>query len=265
MFKNRLKEMIRKGQPAIGTFIAFSDPHTVEVMADIGFDWFFIDTEHCTIGMEGLRDILVAMKGSHTVPVVRLMNNQPDYFKVALDLGAEGVIVPMIESAEDARRAVQYCRYPPLGTRGFGPVRASRYHLYLDEYAKAANAEILLVAQIESHRAIQELDAILAVSGIDAIFIGQADLTSSMNLIGQWGHPEVKAAIDQIIRQAKKVRMPFGTPASSPEDFAEYVARGATLMTVGGDLEWLQQAALDSLKRTKSLLESRGYKGFQEP
>ncbi len=254
MCKNRLKSLIQAGQPAIGSWIAFSDPYSVEIMAEVGFDWLLIDTEHCPISTDALRSILIAAKGNETIPVVRLMNNQADYFKLALDLGAQGVIVPMVQTVEDARRAVDNCRYPPTGSRGFGPVRASRYHLDLETYIRGANENILLVAQIESIQAVRNLDAILEVPGIDAIFIGPADLSASMNLLGGMKHPQVLKVIGEIMEHARSRKIPFGLPAGSPSELKEYVERGATLVTVGGDLGFLLNGAQESLRQTRALL-----------
>ncbi len=256
MFENELKKKINRGEPAIGSWIAFSDPYAVEVMGEAGFDWLVIDTEHCAIGPESLRNILVALKGSKSVPVVRLMNNNPDYFKMALDLGARGVIVPMVQSVEEARLAVNSCRYPPVGIRGNGPVRASNYFIHYDEYMKEANEETLLVAQIETIQTLMNLDGILAISEIDAIFIGTGDLSTSMNLCDQLDHPEVQQVIERIIAAAKQAQKPFGTITGTPEDLVSYVKRGATLMTVNGDLGFLIQGAFECQKQTRALIGS---------
>jgi 2-keto-3-deoxy-L-rhamnonate aldolase RhmA len=197
------------------------------------------------------------LKAPHTAPIVRVMNNRPEYFKTALDLGAWGVMVPMINSAEDARRAVDSCRYPPLGTRGFGPIRASNYFLNLTEYAESANREVLLIAQIESPAAVQELEGIMAVPGIDAIFIGPGDLSCSLNIAAQWQHPRLQEVISQIIAKARKAGMPFGITTFGPEDFFHYVERGATFMTLGSDLTFMTQGATDALARTRTLLNTR--------
>ncbi len=178
MFHNRLKRMIREGQPAVGCWVNLADPSGVEIVANAGFDWLLVDTEHSPIGPESLRNILIACRGSESVPMVRLMGNEPEYFKMALDLGAYGVIVPMIESGEDARRAVACCRYPPAGIRGFSPMRASKYFREVDEYIRVADHEILLVAQIETIKSVQQVEAIAGTQGIDAIFIGPSDLAS---------------------------------------------------------------------------------------
>ena len=262
MFANSLKEKIRKGLPAVGTWIYFTDLFAVETMAQTGFDWWLIDTEHAPIGPEGLLRILAVAKSSATPSIVRLRNNQPEYFKTALDLGASGVMVPMINSAEDARRAVDFCRYPPLGSRGFAPIRASNYFRNLAEYTQSANQEVMLIAQIESIQAVQELEAIMAVPGIDAIFIGPGDLSSSMNLGAQFKHPRVEEVIVQIMAKARAAGMPIGIMAFASEDLLPYAEGGATLLIVGGDLVFMTRGATEALERTRALLgtlkESKG-------
>lgn len=254
MFANRLKERIRKGEPLLGSWIALADPFAVEVMAGTGFDWLVIDTEHCPIGVESLRDILIAARGGTASPIVRLAENRPDLFKTALDLGAEGVLVPLVETPEDARRAVAACRYPPLGSRGFGPVRASHYFTRLQEYVRRANEETVLILQIETVAAVQNLEAIMAVSGVDALFIGPGDLASSMGYVGESDHPEVQRAIEEIVARACAMSFPFGILTRTPEEAARAVARGATLVTVGGDLGFLLQGAREALAHTRALV-----------
>jgi len=120
---NTFKSLLQGGQPAIGSWIGFADAYSVEMMADVGFDWLLIDTEHFPIDRQGLRTILVSMKASSWAAIVRLPSNSQDHFQTALDLGAQGVVVPMINTRQDAERAVGFCRYPPLGIRGFSPTR----------------------------------------------------------------------------------------------------------------------------------------------
>jgi 2-keto-3-deoxy-L-rhamnonate aldolase RhmA len=257
MFENKLKKKIAAGEAALGSWIAFSDPYAVEVMGQAGFEWLLIDTEHCPIETLALRNILVALHGYDVVPVVRLMANEQPYFKMALDLGAPAVIVPMIESTADAMRAVEYCRYPPVGRRGFGPTRASNYSKDLEEYLARANDYILLVAQIESVKAVQSAAEIMSVKGIDVVFIGRGDLSTSMGLPGQMKHPAVKAAVDTIIAAARQAAKPWGIVASTPEEFVDYVERGATLVTVGGDLGFLLTGSSEAASRTRKLLFER--------
>src|ERR1017187_5116955 len=122
--KNKLKQILADGKAAIGSWIGFSDPYAVEIMADIGFDWLLVDMEHIPMSKETLRTILMACKGSASVPVVRVPVNSLDYIQTALDLGAQGVMTPMVNSAENAKQAVEFSHYPPMGLRVFGPVRA---------------------------------------------------------------------------------------------------------------------------------------------
>jgi 2-keto-3-deoxy-L-rhamnonate aldolase RhmA len=230
----------------------------VEVIADAGFDWLLIDMEHSPIGPENLRDILVALKGSKSVPLVRLMANDAAYFKTALDLGAGGVVVPMVESGDDARRVVQNGRYPPLGVRGFSPMRASRYFRNIQEYLAKANEEILLIAQIESAKAVDQVEAVASTPGIDGIFIGPSDLASSMNLIRQPAHPNLQETIDRLITRIRSCGVPFGLPTTTQEEFAYFVERGGTLLTVASDIFLLRDGADRCLRERKSWLDYKG-------
>jgi len=259
---NKLKALVETGAPAIGSWIGFTDPYSVEVIADAGFDWLLIDTEHFPISRETLRTILVAMKGSSSVPVVRLPSNSPDHFQTALDLGAQGVVVPMVSSPQDASRAVACCRYPPLGTRGFSPTRASRYFQDLEQYAQTANGQISLIVQIETPDAVANIDAILTTSGIDGIFIGPSDLASFMNMPGRTNHPDVERVVGQLIDSACAHSMPFGLPTWTPDEFLSYVKRGARLLTLGSDLHFLANGARSSLSGIRQLLNANPAAGL---
>lgn len=254
---NRLKSLVQSGRPAIGSWIGFADPYSVELMADVGFDWLLIDTEHFPIDRHSLRTILVAMKGSESTPVVRLASNSLDHFQTALDLGAQGIVVPMVSSRNDANLAVKSCRYPPIGSRGFAPIRASRYMQDVESYARQANDEIALIVQVETPTAVENIEEILAVPGIDGIFIGPSDLASFMNFRGNIAHPEVKVVLDHLIDQACTRAIPYGLPSWTPAECLGYVARGARLMTIGSDLNFLATGARNSLSNTRALLEAQ--------
>lgn len=254
MFKNKLKEKLKKGQPTVGIWNHLRDSFTIEAMAAVGFDWWAVDAEHTPTTAHDLFRVISALEGTKTIPLIRLMNNEPEHYKVALDLGAQGVIVPMIENADDARRAVNFCRYPPQGSRGFAPIRASRYFLDMAGYCKSANDEILLVGMIESLRGVHELDGILKVPGLDAIYVGPGDLSASMGCLGNWKAPEVQEVIQQIMSKCLAAGTPFGTLAEGPEEFARWVERGATLMTLGSDLGFMMQGGSSALKRAEQWL-----------
>ena len=251
---NRLKTLLKDGQPAIGSWITFTDPYSVEMMADIGFDWLLIDTEHVPIDRQGLRTILMCMHGSSSVPVVRLASNSLDYFQTALDLGARGVVVPMVSSRADAIRAVRSSRYPPDGVRGFAPTRASRYFQDLDQYAAGANDDIFVAVQIETPEAAANIDEILTTEGVEGIYIGPSDLASFMGFPAQLGHPDVVAAVDRLMKKAVAHSMPFGLPTWSQEESMSYVQKGAQLLTIGSDLLYLANNARRSLSGMRRLL-----------
>jgi 2-keto-3-deoxy-L-rhamnonate aldolase RhmA len=259
---NKLKTLVDSGRPAIGSWIGFADPYSVEVIADAGFDWLLIDTEHFPISRESLRTILVAMRGSPSVPVVRLPSNSPDHFQTALDLGAQGVVVPMVNSPMDAAQAVKFCRYPPLGTRGFSPTRASRYFQDLEEYAATANGQIFLIVQIETPQAVANIDEILATTGIDGIFIGPSDLASFMKLPARTNHPDVERVMGQLIDSACSRSMPFGLPTWTADECWSYVKRGARLLTLGSDLHFLSNGARSGLSGIRRLLEANPGEGL---
>lgn len=256
MFNNNIKTRIRRGEPVIGSWIALSDPYAVEAMANAGFDWLVIDTEHCPIGIEALRNILIATKGTLAAPVVRLMNNNPDYFKMALDLGAAGVIVPMVETVQDAQRALEASRYPPLGRRGCGPVRASDYFRQYDQYMERANDDILVAVQIETVQTLPVLDDILQVNGVDAIFVGPSDLGLSLTSLKD-PRPTVESLMAEIFEKARHAGVPYGTLSATPEEFVNHVNAGATLLTIGGDLGFVLDGAAAAFSNTRALLKSR--------
>ncbi len=257
LMANTFKALLQSGRPAIGSWIAFADPYSVELMADVGFDWLLIDTEHVPLDRQALRTILVSMKGSPSAPIVRLSSNSQDHFQTALDLGAQGVVVPMINSPEDAAKAVRFCRYPPLGIRGFSPTRASRYFQDLRAYAEKANDELVLVIQIETPEAVAGMEAILKTASIDGIFIGPSDLASFLNLPAQTDHPDVQRVVDQAIERARVHSIPFGLPTWSAEECLSYVNRGAQILTVGSDLQYLGRAARAGLADVRNLLRAK--------
>lgn len=234
---NTLKEILQNGKPAIGTWLACSDPYFVEMMADLGFDWLIVDMEHIPISQENLRTMLMACKGSQSTVVVRVANNSREYIQAALDLGAQGVMVPMVNSRADAERAVEFSRYPPLGRRGFGPIRAGYYGKNEADYRKAANEETLLFVQVETPEAITRAEEILKVKGINGLFIGNGDLANFMN-DGKTGSTVVQKAVDDLIGLSISMSIPVGLPTWSPEEWSRYAQLGAQLLTIGSDMRF---------------------------
>lgn len=252
--KNRLKQILANGRPAIGSWIALSDPYSVEVMADMGFDWLLVDTEHIPISRESLRTILVAAKGSDSSIIVRLSSGSRENIQTALDLGAHGVMVPMIATASEVAQFVQSCRYPPLGSRGFGPIRASRYMANIEEYRKYANDEIALFIQIETPLGVKNASEIINSAGVDGLYIGNGDLASFTNGDGVVHAENIQDTVNSVISMARAASLPVGLPTWSPEEFYGYVQRGAQLLTIGGDLNFLSTRARSQLSAVGKLL-----------
>lgn len=252
---NTLKEILQNGKPAVGTWLACSDPYFVEMMADLGFDWLIIDMEHIPISQEGLRTMLMACKGSQSTPVVRVANNSREYIQAALDLGAQGVMVPMVNSRSDAERAVEFSRYPPLGRRGFGPIRAGYYGKNEAGYRKGANEETLLFVQVETPEAATRAEEILQVEGISGLFIGNGDLANFMN-DGKVGSAAVQKVVDDLIKLANRRSVPVGLPTWSPAECSRYAQLGAQLLTIGSDMRFAATGGKVELQGARELLGS---------
>jgi 4-hydroxy-2-oxoheptanedioate aldolase len=252
--KNKLKQILASKRPAIGTWVAIPDVYAVEMIAGLGFDWLLVDMEHIPISKESLRAILMAVKGSDSVPVVRVASVTAENFQSALDLGAQGVMAPMINTVEDAQNAVRHCRYPPLGRRGFGPVRASGYTRHADEYRNEANEETLLFAQIETPEAVENAAAIFRTPGIDGLYIGNADLANFMNHDAKAGSANVQRVIDDLIKMATGASVPIGLPTWSTAEFSRYMELGASLLTIGSDLSFLATQAETDLRAVRRVI-----------
>jgi 2-dehydro-3-deoxyglucarate aldolase len=253
---NKLKQLLKKGKPAIGTWLGCSDPYFVEMMAHLGFDWLLIDMEHIPISLEGLRTMLMACNGGESAVLVRVSLNSRNYIQAALDLGAQGVMVPMVNSRADAERAVEFARYPPLGRRGLGPVRAGRYGKNDAAYRKTANEETLLFVQIETPEAVKNVREILTVKGIDGLYIGNSDLANFMN-DGQVGSATVQKVVDDLIELAVSKSLPVGLPTWSPAEYQRYAKNGAQLLTLGSDMRFAANGGTAELQSTRKLLKKR--------
>ena len=196
-----LKRRLRDGATALGAWLSIADPAVAEIMAGAGFDYILIDTEHAPWSLESLQTTLLAFRGMPTVPIVRVPWNDQVHVKQALDVGADGVLAPMVRSAAEARALVAAAKYPPDGIRGFGPRRASDYGRNIDAYVTGANAATIVIPQIEDVGAAEAIDEILAVPGVDALCIGPNDLSGSAGVLRQHDHPVVRGAIDRILKR----------------------------------------------------------------
>ena len=210
-----LKAKWRRGEPSPGMWLSLTDITVAEMIADLALDWVAIDTEHTAIDLQSLQNLLIALGGTATL--VRAPGKDAVHIKRLLDMGADGVIVPHINSAEEARQAVAACKYPPLGIRGTGPRRPSRYGLAEKEYLAEANAATIVVIMIETVDVVQDFDAVLAVEGLDACMVGAVDLSASMGLLPDFDDPRVIETIERVAEKARAAGMPL-ISGRSPDD-----------------------------------------------
>ncbi len=248
-----LKQRLARGETTFGAWLSVSNPNIAEIMAGTGYDWVLIDAEHGPFGLEGLQVALMAFKGSSSVPIVRVAWNDPVRIKQVLDIGADGILVPMVGSAAEARAAVAACKYPPEGSRGFGPKRAADYGRDTDGYTAQANASLITILQIEHVDAVAGIDEILAVPGIDVICIGPTDLSGSAGVLRQFGHPSVQRALETIVARSRARGLPVCMGVVfEPAEMARWQAKGATFVLTGEDTSLLRIAATQALQQTRA-------------
>jgi 4-hydroxy-2-oxoheptanedioate aldolase len=249
--KNTFKAGLAARRQQIGIWCSIPGSGHAEALAGCGFDWMVIDTEHTPVDHTLVLAMLQAVAPYPTQAIVRPGWNDLVEIKRLLDLGVQTLLVPYVQSAEEAARAVAAVRYPPQGIRGVaGITRASRFGT-IDNYTARANAEICLLVQVETATALEHLEAIAAVDGVDGVFIGPADLAASMGFPGQPGHPEVRAAVMGAIRRIVAAGKPAGILSLDPDVLTEAVAAGTTFTAVDVDQAILLRGARALAKQWK--------------
>lgn len=242
---NHFKKAVQAKQRQIGVFLGLADAYTAEVMATTGFDWLLIDGEHGPNDIRSIRDQLQALAGyPQQNVVVRLPDHNPAMIKRTLDIGAQSLMIPMVESVEQAENLVKAMRYPDNGIRGVGTAmaRAARWNA-VGDYFEHADAEMCLIAQIETVEGVKNLADIAQVEGVDAVFIGPSDLAASMGHLGKPNHPDVKQAVADAIATIASHGKAAGVFSADPQTAQEYEKLGASFMLVGVDVLLLRQSA----------------------
>ena len=233
---NPLKRALREGRPQIGLWSSFPTHETVEVLAGAGFDWLLLDAEHGPAELPSLHHQLQAMVGGTAAPVVRPAWNDAVLLKRLLDLGVQNFLVPMVQDAAEARRAVAATRYPPQGIRGVSVANRANAFGRVKDYLPRANEEICVQVQIETRRAVERIEEIAAVDGVDGLFIGPSDLAADLGHLGHSAHPEVRAVIDDALRRIARSGKAAGILAPLEADARHWLGLGATFVAVGSDL-----------------------------
>jgi 4-hydroxy-2-oxoheptanedioate aldolase len=240
---NPFKQALKSGRLQIGLWHSLSSHLAVEILADSGFDWILIDTEHAPNELPMVFSELQAMSGGSAHAVVRPAWNDPVIIKRLLDIGAQSLLIPYVETEEEAQRAVMSVRYPPAGFRGVASLtRASRYGR-IKGYYEAAQAQICLLLQVETKRGLQNLDKIARVEGVDGVFIGPSDLSAALGYLGKPAHPEVVKTIDESIRRIKDAGAAPGILTADVKLAQHYIDLGCLFAAVGSDIGLLANAA----------------------
>ena len=247
-FTSPFKTLLAQPQVPLGTWLMSGAPSTAEAMGCLGFDWLVVDMEHVPIDYKDAYHILQAIAGTKSVPVVRLAWNDPVLVKRALDIGAQTLMFPFVQNADEARKAVAATRYPAAGepfpgTRGYAAMhRASRYTTAAD-YGKRANDGIFRMIQLETPAAIEKLEEIASVDGVDAIFMGPGDLSSAMGVIGNVGHASVQGALQAAAERCRKISKPIGTVGPTPEMVQDFISWGYSFVAVASDMGMMMRQA----------------------
>jgi 2-keto-3-deoxy-L-rhamnonate aldolase RhmA len=236
-----MKEQLAAGKVVIGAQLRFGSPAIAELFGHAGFDYIVLDAEHAPQTSVGIQHQIQALAATQATPIVRLLKNDPESMRPYLDMGTGGVLVPFVTTGEEARLGARALRYPPVGTRGWGPSRAAKYGFDPYDFA-TANKNMIYVPVIEDERAVRNIDEILAVEGVDSFLIGPVDLSISLGVPMQYKHRKYRDAIRTVIKAGQVSGKPLGTAVYpdmfNADTYRQFVDQGFTLLMVGGD-EWM--------------------------
>jgi 4-hydroxy-2-oxoheptanedioate aldolase len=248
---NAFKEALRDKRPQIGLWSSLCSNLVAELLAHTGYDWIVVDSEHAPNDPVDVLAQLQAMTGGSAEPMVRVPWNDPVLIKRILDVGGRTLLVPFVQSAEEARHAVAATRYPPHGIRGVSVApRANRFGR-VPGYLQNAERDICVIVQLETRAALGEIEAIAAVDGIDGLFIGPGDLSADLGYLGNPAHPEVQAAITDACRRIRAAGKPAGILAPVEADARRYFEMGFTYVAIGSDVGMLASASAGALSRMR--------------
>ena len=227
---------MKAGQATAGSWLSVAHPTVAEVMGLAGFDWLAIDMEHGILNLEAVQTLIQVLAATPAASIVRVPWNEPVIVKQVLETGPVGIMFPQVNTAAEAEAAVRAVKYPPEGIRGIGCQRAAGFGAWFDDYLQHANQEQLVLMQIEHVQAIENLEGILKVKGLDVVFVGANDLSASMGLLGQPQHPRVQEAISHVLASARKAGVAAGLVARDAEDANRRLAEGFQFVAIGHDV-----------------------------
>lgn len=246
----QIKDAIEARNHPLGTWISVGHPTVAEAAAQLDLDFVLIDMEHTTMNLETVENLARAVDAApgETEAVVRVPWNDPVRLKRVIDIGVAGVMVPMIDTPEEARQLVRSLRYPPDGIRGIAGSRATGYGQHFEEYVNTANGSILTIAQIETEDGLNNAEEIAAIDGIDALFVGPADLSGALGMFAEWDSPEFSEAVDSIIEAGHVADVPVGTLTVDPAGIETRVDQGFDFLIAGKDVSLLMNSIDGAIK-----------------
>jgi 2-keto-3-deoxy-L-rhamnonate aldolase RhmA len=248
--ENPVKKALKEGKVVIGATVTAANPDVAATLAGAGFDFLWIEMEHSPLTLETARSMILATRGLKAMPFTRVPVNEPWMAKRVLDIGSLGVIFPFTSTRELAEQAVKSCKYPPQGIRGFGAaMAASRWGMSGSDYAKFADENVLVVVIIEQKQAIDNIEQIASVPGVDVLFIGVNDLSFSLGVGGKTNDPIVEEAVNKVLAAGKKYNIPVGYPAGNPVEINKRIAQGFRFFQASSDLGIMAAGARDLLSK----------------
>jgi len=248
-----LKQKLKNNELTIGSWITIGHPSIIEIMASAGFEWLVIDMEHTSIDLTTAHNLIATIQANDMKALVRVSKNEEVIIKRILDMGADGIIVPMVKNKKEALDAINYAKYPPIGKRGVGLFRAQKYGIGFEEYKKWVNDELVVIAQIEHYEAVENIDEIIMTDGIDGVIIGPYDLSGSLGYPGEYDRDDVKSGIEKVLERCKKYNIPAGFHVieSDPLKLNERIAQGCTFLAYSLDFFFLGDSAREGMKKVK--------------
>jgi 4-hydroxy-2-oxoheptanedioate aldolase len=251
MRPNTVKTLLDAGKTAVGTWINYPTVVEAETLANMGWDWVCVDVEHSGIDLETVQSLFMAIGANGTIPLARIRWNDVTSIQPVLDVGAYGIIIPMINTVQDAENAVKMAKYPPMGYRSSGNGRYSQWAG--SDYGRHANEQVLVIPMIEHIEAVNNIEGILSVPGIAACFIGPNDLAWSMGIQWEGGsqHPRHKEAVAHVIEVAKKLKVPAGYHCGSPEEVNMRIEQGFQFLCCMNDASFLRKSAMEAFNKIK--------------
>lgn len=253
MKTNSLRKKFQSGIPTIGGWLTLNNSSLAEIMASVGYDWIVVDCEHSTISYDDLLHICQGIEcaGTDTVPLARVATPDRGVLKRTLDTGVKGVVIPMLETPEQFEEAVASTKFSPEGVRGICSARANLWDIKFDEYLSDANDLVMVIAQIERIKAVENIEDILKIKGLDAVVVGPDDLSASMGHRGNSKHPEVKSAVERVFSACRKAKIPYGQHVMTVESALEHIKMGCTFIPLSQDIDIFWTTAMDMVKKVK--------------